>query len=68
MVPLGRYSCIGKSLGLMEVRHVTAQLVHAYNVELAPKQTPETFLRGKRDTFTLSLGPLELVWKKRAGA
>lgn len=62
---LGRYSCIGKQLGLMEVRHVTAQIVRKYDVELAPGQTPEAFLDGKKDAFTLALGPLQLVFRAR---
>ncbi|PYH91424.1 cytochrome p450 monooxygenase [Aspergillus ellipticus CBS 707.79] len=61
----GRYSCIGKQLGLMEVRYVVSQIVRKYDVEFAPSQTAEGFLSGKRDAFTLSLGPLELVFNPR---
>lgn len=62
---LGRYSCVGKQLALIEVRSVTARIVHLYNVALAPGQTAEAFLKGKKDTFTLSLGPLEMVFNDR---
>jgi len=62
---VGPYACIGKQLGLMEIRYVVAQIVHSYDVELAPGQSPEAFLEGKRDTFTLALGPLELVFHPR---
>lgn len=61
----GRSSCVGKQLGLMEVRYVTAQIVRRYNVNLAPGQTPKAFLDGKRDTFTLALGELNLVFEPR---
>lgn len=50
----------------MELRHVVAQIVHKYNVELAPDQTPKAFLDSKRDTFTLALGPLNLVFTPRS--
>lgn len=49
----------------MEVRYVTAQLVRRYNVALAPGQTPEAFLEGKRDAFTLALGELNLSFTDR---
>ncbi|KAF8851331.1 averantin oxidoreductase [Acephala macrosclerotiorum] len=62
---LGRSSCVGKQLGLMEVRYVTAQIVRRYNVKLAPGQTPKAFLDGKRDTFTLALSELNLVFEPR---
>jgi len=62
---LGRYSCVGKHLALMEVRTVTAHIIRRYNVELAPGVNPKSFLDGKKDTFTLSLGPLPLVFKER---
>ncbi|KAH7014166.1 cytochrome P450 [Microdochium trichocladiopsis] len=62
----GRYSCIGKQLGLMEIRYVTAELVRRYDVKLAPGQTADGFIEGKRDTFTLALGKLDLVFNKRS--
>ncbi|KAL6407680.1 cytochrome p450 [Ilyonectria robusta] len=61
----GRYSCIGKQLGLMEVRYMTAQIVRKYDVALAKDQTPKDFVDGKRDTFTLALASLNLVFTRR---
>ncbi|KAH7009562.1 benzoate 4-monooxygenase cytochrome P450 [Ilyonectria destructans] len=61
----GRYSCIGKQLGLMEIRHVASQILRRYNVALAPGQTPSAFLQGKQDTFTLQLAPLDMVFPLR---
>jgi hypothetical protein len=49
----------------MEVRNVTARIIRRYNVMLAPGQSPEAFLSSKKDTFTLSLGPLGLVFNDR---
>lgn len=62
----GRTSCIGKQLGLMELRAVASQIVRKYDVSLAPGQDPQAFLDGRRDTFTLALGPLHLVFKPRS--
>ncbi|KAK6222379.1 hypothetical protein LQW54_001079 [Pestalotiopsis sp. IQ-011] len=62
----GRTSCIGKQLGLMELRAVSSQIVRKYDVSLAPGQDPQAFLDGRRDAFTLALGPLHLVFKPRS--
>lgn len=61
----GRYSCIGKQLGLMEVRYMTAQIVRKYDVALASDQNPKDWVDGKRDTFTLALASLNLVFTRR---
>jgi hypothetical protein len=44
---------------------VVAYAVHRYDIKLASGQTEREFLTGKKDTFTLSPGPLNLVFKKR---
>ncbi|TEA14072.1 Cytochrome P450 monooxygenase FCK2 [Colletotrichum sidae] len=64
----GKYSCVGKQLGLMEVRYCASQIVHRYDVALAPGQSAEAFVRGKKDGFTLSLPELEVVFKQREDA
>ena len=46
----------------MEIRYVVAQIVYLYDVKLAAGQEKKTFLDGKRDTFTLALGPLNLIF------
>lgn len=50
---------------MMELRYVVTQIVHRYDIALAPNQTAKKFLDGKRDTFTLALGPLDLVFSSR---
>lgn len=62
----GRFSCVGKQLGLMEVRRVTALIARKYDVALAPGQTKEAFLGGLRDNFTLATPALDLVFSPRA--
>ncbi|KAI3401755.1 hypothetical protein diail_9419 [Diaporthe ilicicola] len=61
----GRFSCVGKQLGLMEVRRVTALIAHKYDVEMAQGQTKEAFLAGLRDNFTLATPALNLVFSPR---
>lgn len=62
----GRFSCVGKQLGLMEVRRVTALIARKYDVALAPDQTEEAFLGGLRDNFTLATPALNLVFSPRS--
>lgn len=50
----------------MELRAVASQIVRKYDVSLAPGQDPQAFLDGRRDTFTLALGPLHLVFEPRS--
>ncbi|KAF4877796.1 Cytochrome P450 monooxygenase FCK2 [Colletotrichum siamense] len=61
----GKYSCVGKQLGLMEVRYCASQIIHRYDVAFAPGQTAEAFIEGKKDGFTLSLPELEVIFNRR---
>ncbi|OLN97179.1 Tryprostatin B 6-hydroxylase 1 [Colletotrichum chlorophyti] len=66
---IGRYSCVGKQLGLMEIRYCVSQIVHRYNVAFSSGQTSKAFVEGKKDGFTLSLPELEVIFERReAGA
>ncbi|WQF89198.1 Putative cytochrome P450 [Colletotrichum destructivum] len=62
----GKYSCVGKQLGLMELRYVASQIISRYDIELAPGQTREAFVEHQKDGFTLSLPPCQVVFKPRA--
>ncbi|KAH6967869.1 cytochrome P450 [Ilyonectria sp. MPI-CAGE-AT-0026] len=62
---IGRYSCVGKQLGLMEIRYVVSQIIHRFDVQLAQGQTTEAFLQSKRDTFTLAIPRLDLIFTPR---
>jgi cytochrome P450 len=62
---IGPYSCVGKQLGLMEIRRVTAEILSRYDVKFAKGQTEDAFMSGKQDTFTLVTAPLQLVFQER---
>ncbi|KAK1689370.1 benzoate 4-monooxygenase cytochrome P450 [Colletotrichum godetiae] len=61
----GKYSCVGKQLGLMEIRYCASQIINRYDVAFAPGQKAEAFINGKKDGFTLSLPELEVIFKAR---
>lgn len=62
----GRFSCVGKQLGLMEVRRVTVMIARKFDVAMALGQTKEAFLGGLRDNFTLATPALNLVFSPRS--
>ncbi|KAL9943998.1 hypothetical protein D7B24_000866 [Verticillium nonalfalfae] len=62
---VGRYSCVGKQLGLMELRFVTSQILRTYDVGFAKDFDPSTFPAGLQDTFTLATSKLDLVFTRR---
>lgn len=61
----GRFNCIGKQLGLSELRLATSALVKRFHVSFAPGTDGDAVIRDLRDTFTPSPGRLDLVFKER---
>lgn len=64
----GLYSCIGKQLAMMELEHVIRELCDAFNWELPQgnERARKAFERTKRDTFTLFVRDLDMVFKRRS--
>ncbi|KAM0541239.1 hypothetical protein ACHAPJ_013327 [Fusarium lateritium] len=62
---IGRYSCVGKQLGLMEMRYVVAHVIRAFDFRLADGQTREAFRQSKMDTFTLTTPRLDMIFTPR---
>jgi cytochrome P450 len=62
----GAYKCIGNNLAMMEMRAVTANLVHKFDMRAAPGEDFDALENKTRDTFTLTLGKLEVVLSKRS--
>lgn len=50
----------------MEIRWVMARIFRLYDVAFAPDQDPDTFLVNKKDTFTMALDSLNLVFTPRS--
>ncbi|GAO20170.1 hypothetical protein UVI_02008750 [Ustilaginoidea virens] len=63
---IGPYSCVGKRLAMLELRRTTAEILSRYDVRMAPGQTKEAFLEEKKDTFTVILPPLNLIFTPRS--
>ncbi|RSL58249.1 hypothetical protein CEP54_007900 [Fusarium duplospermum] len=62
---MGRNSCVGKQLGLMEIRYVTTEILFRYNIQMAPGNDPKTYLENKMDVFTLAVPDLNLIFTRR---
>ena len=63
----GTYGCVGKQVALMELRTVLAKLVLAFEIGFAKGENGKRLLEESKDNFTVTLGPLELEFKPRAG-
>ncbi|KAF4956783.1 hypothetical protein FGADI_3565 [Fusarium gaditjirri] len=64
---LGRYACVGKQLGLMEVAYATCMILHRFDICLGGEEgsSKATFLKGLRDHFTLDASELQMVLTTR---
>ncbi|KAJ6787253.1 hypothetical protein PWT90_08174 [Aphanocladium album] len=62
---IGKYSCVGKQLALLEVRQVAVEVLKRFNVELASGFDSDDFKNGLKDHFTLEASKLELTFKAR---
>ncbi|KAF4338666.1 pisatin demethylase cytochrome P450 [Fusarium beomiforme] len=62
---IGKYSCVGKQLGLMEIRLVASQILKRFDVKLANHSATKDFPTGLRDSFTLAAPSLWLVFTPR---
>ncbi|KAI1029188.1 hypothetical protein LB503_013321 [Fusarium chuoi] len=64
---VGRYACVGKQLGLMEVGYATCMILHHFDICLCGGGTTSklAFLGGLRDHFTLNAPPLNVVLTAR---
>lgn len=61
----GPYSCVGKQLALMELRTVISLLISRFDISLAPGEDGSALLNDTKDTFTVRLGGLQLVFVER---
>lgn len=61
----GPYSCVGKQLALMELRTVISLLITRFDVSFAPGEDGSTLLNHTKDTFTVRLGALRLMFTER---
>lgn len=63
---LGRFSCIGKNLALMELRYVIALLVSRFEVSFAPGEDGSRVEGEMKDQFAAAPGRLDVVFKPRS--
>ena len=56
---------MGKQLALMELRTVISLLISRFDVSLAPGEDGSALLNDTKDTFTVRLGDLRLVFAER---
>ncbi|KAM3532651.1 hypothetical protein NHJ13051_000114 [Beauveria bassiana] len=62
---VGKYSCPGRQLGLLELRHAIVEILRRYTVQLAPGFTSRDFEDGIVDRFSTEVSRLDLTFTKR---
>ena len=62
---IGRYSCVGKNLALVEIRFITALLISKYDVSFAPEGDKMSVWNDMKDQFIAVPGKLELIFTPR---
>ncbi|KAM6510175.1 hypothetical protein FALCPG4_017800 [Fusarium falciforme] len=58
----GQYSCPGKNLAFMELRMVLGRIALEYSLAFPPGDDGEAFDKGARDTFTLNVPELPIIF------
>lgn len=61
----GRYNCVGKNLGMTQVRMVTAKLLQKYDVTFCDDVTEGSFPGQVLDNFVANVGGLEVRLRRR---
>lgn len=61
----GRYGCVGRNMGLMELRIVAALLVAKFDITFAPGDDGAELVEDCRDAFASAPGKLKLVFQAR---
>ncbi|KAI0126220.1 cytochrome P450 [Xylariales sp. AK1849] len=64
---IGRYTCVGKPLAMHEMRSIIARVALEFDFDFAIAEDWEEFEGKMMDNFTMSIAPLHLNFKKRAG-
>ncbi|KAI0553289.1 cytochrome P450 [Xylaria curta] len=62
---IGKMSCLGKNLSLLETRVCAAALLSNFDFEFAPGESGSQAFTGMVDYFTASPGPMNVVLKER---
>lgn len=66
---VGQYACAGKALAMWEMRSVLARVALGFDLKWPEEgDRGRAFEEGIQDTFTMTLRPLWMVFKERAGA
>ncbi|KAH6876594.1 cytochrome P450, partial [Thelonectria olida] len=61
----GQFACAGKNLALMELKMVLSRIALRYNMEFPPGEDGEKFDKEAKDTFTLNVPELLIVFTLR---
>ncbi|KAJ5900869.1 uncharacterized protein N7473_004939 [Penicillium subrubescens] len=61
----GHYACAGKQLAYVQMRMAIWSIAREFDISLAPGEDGKSFDEEAKDTFTMAVPPLHLVFSKR---
>lgn len=61
----GQYNCPGRNLAMMELRMVLSRIALRFDISLVSKRDGDIFDRDAKDTFTLAIPPLPMLFTRR---
>lgn len=67
-IQTGQYGCPGKPLAYMTLRFAIVSVALNFDLSLAPGEDGVKFDQGAKDTFTLTLSPLQVIFNERVKA
>ncbi|KAI1109696.1 cytochrome P450 [Nemania sp. NC0429] len=62
---MGKFSCVGKTLAMIEMRFVLAMLVKHFEISFVEGEEGDSLFKGLRDLFTFKPGDLNLRFRMR---
>ncbi|KAF3384940.1 hypothetical protein F1880_002809 [Penicillium rolfsii] len=62
---IGHYACVGKQLAYLQMRMAIWSIAREFDISLAPGEDGKSFDEDTKDTFTLAVPPLHLIFSKR---
>lgn len=61
----GQWACPGRNFAMMEIRMVISRIALQYTIAIAEEDLGKRFDKEVKDTFTLTLPPLRLVFSPK---
>ncbi|KAJ5690479.1 hypothetical protein N7462_004871 [Penicillium macrosclerotiorum] len=62
---IGPYICVGRQLAYLKLRMALISIAREFDISLAPGENGKSFNEDVKDTFTMEVQPLQMVFRRR---